>query len=92
MTITLAPQTESQLKEMASREGRDENTLADALLAEILEAANQEHSETLDGIECGRKAYAEGRSRLFSEYVSEVLQRRRERDAVRTGGAEKIAS
>ncbi len=92
MTITLAPQTESQLKEMATREGRDENTLADALLAEILEAANQEHSETLEGMERGRKAYAGGRSRLFSEYVSEVLQRRRERDAVRTRGAEKIAA
>lgn len=92
MTITLAPQTEAKLKEMAAREGRDENTLADALLAEVLEAANRDHSETLEGVERGRQAYAEGRSRPFSEYVSDVLQRRRDRDAAHTQEPEKIAA
>ncbi len=83
MTITIAPQTEAKLKEMATREGRAENTLADALLAEVLEAANRDHSETLEAIERGRQAYAEGRSRPFSEYVSDVLQRRQDRNAAR---------
>lgn len=92
MTITLAPQTEAKLKEMATREGRDENTLADALLAEVLEAANRDHSETLEGIERGRQAYAEGQSRPFSEYVSDVLRRRQDRDAAHTQEPEKIAA
>ncbi len=92
MTITLAPQTEAKLKEMATREGRDENTLADALLAEVLEAANRDHSETLEGIERGRQAYAEGRSRPFSGYVSDVLQRRQDRDAAHAQEREKLAA
>ena len=92
MTITLAPQTEAKLKEMATREGRDESTLADALLAEVLEAANRDHSETLEGIERGRQAYAEGRSRLFSNYASDVLRRRQDRDAANAQEPEKIAA
>lgn len=92
MTITLAPQTEAKLKEMATREGRDENTLADALLAEVLEAAERDHLETLEGIERGRQAYAEGRSRPFSEYVSDVLQRRQEQEAASAQEPEKIAA
>ena len=92
MTITLAPQTEAKLKEMATREGRDENALADALLAEVLEAANRDHSEMLEGIERGRQAYAEGRSRPFSEYVSDVLQRRQDRDAAHAQEREKLAA
>ncbi len=80
-TIMLAPQTALKLTEMAIREGWDENTLADALLAEVLEARNQDFMETLKGIERGRQAYTEGRSRRLSECVSDVLQRRQERDA-----------
>ena len=91
MTITLAPQTEAKLKEMATREGRDENTLADALLAEVLEAANRDHLETLEGVERGRQAYAEGRSRPFSEYMSDVLQRRQNREAAHAQEREKLA-
>lgn len=50
MTITLAPQTEAKLKAMASREGRDENTLADTLLAEVLESANRDFEESCTAI------------------------------------------
>lgn len=50
MTITLAPQTEAKLKEMATREGRDENALADALLADVLEAANRDFEEACEAI------------------------------------------
>lgn len=50
VTITIAPQTEARLKEMATREGRDENTLADALLAEVLEAANRDFEEACEAI------------------------------------------
>lgn len=81
MTITLAPQTAFKLNEMAIREGWDENSLADALLAEVLKARNQDFMETLKSSERGRQAYVEGRSRRLSECVSDVLQRRQERDA-----------
>ncbi len=50
MTITLAPQTEAKLKEIATREGREENALADALLAEVLEAANRDFEESCEAI------------------------------------------
>ncbi len=92
MTITLAPQTEAKLKEMASREGREVNALADDLLAAVAEAANRDHLEMLAGIAHGRQAYAESRSRPFSDYVSDVLQRRQDRDAPRTQEPEKIAA
>ena len=92
MTITIAPQTEAKLKEMASREGREVNALADDLLAAVVEAADRDHLETLAGIERGRHAYAEGRSRPFSEYVSDVLQRRQERDAAHIQEPERIAA
>ncbi len=92
MTITLAPQTEAKLKEMATREGRDENMLAEALLSEVLEAANRDHSEMLEGIERGRQAYTEGRSRPFSQYVSEILRRRQDLEALHTQEPEKIAA
>ncbi len=50
MTITLAPQTEAKLKEMASREGRDENALADALLTDVLEAVSRDFEESCAAI------------------------------------------
>lgn len=43
-TITIAPHTGAKLKEMAAWEGRDENTLADALLTEALKAVNRDRS------------------------------------------------
>ena len=92
MTITLAPQTESKLKEMATREGQDENVLADTLLAEVLDAANRDYLEMHEGIERGRQAYAEGRSRPLSEYVADVLQRRQNRDAAHKQETGKIAA
>ena len=50
MTITIAPQTEAKLKEMASREGRDVNTMADALLATVLEATDRDFEGSCEAI------------------------------------------
>lgn len=72
MTITLAPQTEERLREMADREGRDTNTLAGALLAHALEEAEREFEETVAGIERGRQAYAEGRFKPLEQVIAEV--------------------
>ena len=92
MTIIIAPQTEAKLKEMASREGREVNALADDLLAAVVEAADRDHREMMEGIERGRQAYAEGRDRPFSGYVSDVLQRRQDRDAAHAQESERIAA
>ena len=92
MTITLAPQTEKKLVEMADREGRDTNALADALLAQVLEEAERDYKEMMAGIERGRQADAEGRSRLFSDYVADVMERRRQRDAAYKQETEQIAA
>ncbi len=46
MTITLAPHTEARLKEMAVREGREANALAEALLAEVLEEASADFEQS----------------------------------------------
>jgi len=50
MTITLAPQTEAKLKEMASREGRDVDALVAAVLATVVEAADRDFEESCDAI------------------------------------------
>ena len=50
MTITLAPQTEAKLKEMANREGREVNALADDFLATVVEAADRDFEEACEAI------------------------------------------
>ena len=44
MTIAFAPQSEAELKEIVTREGYDENTFPEAILAEVLESADRPHS------------------------------------------------
>ena len=50
MTITLAPQTEAKLKEMATREGRDVDALVAALLTAVVEAADRDFEESCEAI------------------------------------------
>jgi len=50
MTITIAPQTEVKLKEMANREGRDVDALVAALLAAVVEAADRDFEESCKAI------------------------------------------
>ncbi len=50
MTITLAPQTETKLREWADREGQDVTTLVDVLLAASVEAAERDFEEACAAI------------------------------------------
>ena len=50
MTITLAPHTETKLKELADREGQDVNALVDMLLAASVEAAERDFEESCAAI------------------------------------------
>jgi predicted transcriptional regulator len=86
------PGTETRLKEIAAREGRDPAWLANSLLVHLLDEAESDFRETLSGIQRGRRAEAEGRSRPFSEYVADVMRRRRERTDAPPAEAEQIAA
>ncbi len=50
MTITLAPQTETKLRELADREGQEVNALVDTLLAASIEAAERDFEEACAAI------------------------------------------
>ena len=50
MTITLAPQTETKLRELANREGQDVGTLVDTLLAASVEAVEHDFEESCAAI------------------------------------------
>lgn len=50
MIITLAPQTETKLRELADREGQDVTTLVDMLLAASVEAAERDFEEACAAI------------------------------------------
>ncbi len=50
MIITLAPQTETKLRELADREGQDVTALVDMLLAASVEAAERDFEEACAAI------------------------------------------
>ncbi len=91
MTITLAPQTEAKLKEMAIREGRDENTLADALLAEVLEAANRDFEEACEAIAESLASDPKG-DISFEDYRAQFEAEREARQRKREGVKDKVAA
>jgi predicted transcriptional regulator len=75
MTIVLKPATEARLKEKAQREGRDPNTLADALLADVLEQEAYTLAEAA-AIQEGLDAIAAGRVKPLEQYLAEQRAKR----------------
>lgn len=69
MSITINPDTEARLRDIAVREGQDINTLADALLNLALEWAAKDRAEAVEGIKRGLEAFEEGRYRPFREFA-----------------------
>jgi hypothetical protein len=87
MTITLKPETVERLRERASREGTDVETLADILLLDALaedpdDLTADEAAEVRAGIRRGLEAAALGKERRLDEYIADVKKRRVQR---RTG-------
>lgn len=72
MTITITPETEAKLREMAAREGQDMNTIVDALLASAIEWKSLERAEAIAGIQRGLEASAAGRVRPAAEVFAEM--------------------
>lgn len=71
MSIILQPETEEKLRLTAQREGQDADTLASALLAEVLEKKAREFAENVAAIQEGFNALHEGRERPFDEFLAE---------------------
>jgi len=72
LTITITPETEAKLREMAAREGQDMNTIADVLLASAIEWEAAERAEAIEGITRGLEASAAGRVRPAAEVFADM--------------------
>ena len=67
MTVTIARETESRLREEAERTGQDVDALADALLLEALAQASRDYEETCAAIAEGLADLEAGRTVSFEE-------------------------
>lgn len=72
MTITITPETEAKLREIALREGQDMNTIADVLLAAALEWKASERAEAITGIRLGLESSAANRVRPATEVFADM--------------------
>lgn len=71
MTISISDETEALLREKATREGRDVNSMADAILADALTWESRERTETIEAVRLADVAAEEGRERPLSEFLAE---------------------
>lgn len=75
MAIILKPETEEKLRQTAQWEGQDADTLADALLAEVLAQREREYTEDVAAAQEGINAVNQGRVRPAAEFFAEHRQR-----------------
>ncbi len=68
MTLTITPKTEAMLLAKAERDGGDIDTVADALLADLLA---RDQAEEIAAIRVGLEASDAGRVRLLAEVAAE---------------------
>ena len=72
MTNTLTPQTESLLRQKAEREGADLDTVAESLLAMVLQWEAEEQASLSEGIQRGLQDADAGRTRPFADFAAEM--------------------
>jgi predicted transcriptional regulator len=75
MTITISAELEAKLKERAAQEGKDPDSVAEALLSAVLDWEAQERAEAIAGIQRGLEASAAGRVRPAAEVFAEMRAR-----------------
>lgn len=75
MPITLPPETEARIQQIAFREGQDADALANAMLAEVLAQREWESEEDIAAVQEAWVAIQEGRERPFAEFMAEHRQR-----------------
>ncbi len=66
--ITLTPELEARLREVAAREGRDLNAVAQSLMKLALAWDAREHAESVAAIQEGLDDAAAGRVRPLAEF------------------------
>jgi predicted transcriptional regulator len=71
MTITISHELETRLRERATQEGQDVDTLAETLLSTALNWEAQERAEAIEGIQRGLAAGVAGRVRPAEEVFAE---------------------
>ncbi len=76
MTITLNPATGAMLLAKAQQEGKDLDTLVDALLARTLEAQAREDEETGAAVSNAMAAAEAGREKPMAQYLAEQRAKR----------------
>lgn len=75
MAITLRPETEEKLRQMAQWEGQDADAFAEALLADILAEREQAFAEDVAAAQEGMEAINQGRFRPAAEFFAEHRRR-----------------
>ncbi len=75
MAIVLKPETEEKLRQTAQWEGQDVDTLADALLAEVLAQRERKFTENVVAVQEAWAAVREGRERPFAEFMADHRRR-----------------
>lgn len=75
MTITISPELEARLKERASQEGKDPDSMAETLLSKMLDWEQWERAEAIAGIQRGLDASAAGRVRPATAVFAKVRAR-----------------
>ena len=71
MTITLAPEAETALRETAQRTGQEPDTIVSRLVLETLPQMEQEFMAEVAAIQEGLDAIDQGRVRPFEEFMAE---------------------
>lgn len=77
MTITLTPATETRLRERAERDGQDMSSLADAMLAGLLESdpddlSDEAVAQIRSGIRQGLADCEAGRAKPVAEWAAQL--------------------
>jgi predicted transcriptional regulator len=71
MSITLSPEVEAKLRDLAEKRGVDIEVYANALMNSVIEVDRQEYDETVTAIEEAMEDVREGRVRPYSEFIRE---------------------
>jgi len=82
MTITLTPELGARLREQAAREGKEPQTLAEALLSAALDWEAHDRADAIAGIFRGLESSAAGRVRPAAEVFAEMRARLARRQGV----------
>jgi predicted transcriptional regulator len=78
-TIRMDPTTEARLREKAQREGRTEEDIIAAIVAEQLEWEARDRAEAIEGIRRGLTDVEAGREIAFEEYAARIAAEKKAR-------------